>query len=307
MVTRHGQYVVADLSNDHSACYMLTQWQLEQAIRSGGFTLSPHSGRYDLLCTAATDPYIQCGFSRVICLSHLSEFELHHLPNAYLNRTGLTRKTIASRSALFDVLDRKKLPGSELFVTEKPIDTQGWDKDFYEPCRADLLGFIPVGAGRILSVGCGGGDTEAHLVEYGKYVTAIPLDVVIGRLAETRGVRLLPPDLRQPLRRLAMSVLTRLSWQMCSSTCVSHRYFEPTRQVLAAEGRVGRQRAEPRPIRRLVGRVVVRHKKWASFGGIFDDTALQGTSPRLLRGWLKAGDFDPPHIGFDQPPPTSRL
>lgn len=93
-VASFGEYVYADLSNDHSACYMLTRQQLKRAIHSGGFAVSPHSGRYDLLCTAATDPYTQCSFSRVICLSHLPEFELHHLPNAYLNRTGSSEEEI---------------------------------------------------------------------------------------------------------------------------------------------------------------------------------------------------------------------
>jgi hypothetical protein len=49
--------VCADLANDHSARFMLTCQQLQRAIRSGGFLVAPHRGRYDLAVTATTHPY----------------------------------------------------------------------------------------------------------------------------------------------------------------------------------------------------------------------------------------------------------
>src|SRR5690606_35585676 len=135
------------------------------------------------LCTAATDPYTQCSFSRLICLSHLPEFEVHHLSNAYLERAGLHEVDHRLQiDALFDILN-KKCSDDELFVTEKPIAAQGWGRDYYEPCRPDLLQFIRPDSTRILSVGCGSGDTEAYLIERGMNVVAVPLDAVIGRLA----------------------------------------------------------------------------------------------------------------------------
>ena len=68
---------------------MLTQKQLKMAIDSGGYLVGPHDERYDLLVTAATDPYTQCGLSKVICISHLQDFEIHHLPDIYIGRLGL--------------------------------------------------------------------------------------------------------------------------------------------------------------------------------------------------------------------------
>src|SRR5581483_1980853 len=59
-----GDHVVAEFTNEHSAFYLLTQKQLKLAIASGGFLREPHEGRYDLLCTAATDPYTSCGFKK---------------------------------------------------------------------------------------------------------------------------------------------------------------------------------------------------------------------------------------------------
>ena len=307
-VTSFGEYVYADLSNDHSACYMLTRQQLRRAVDSGGFSLAPHSGRYDLLCTAATDPYTQCGFSRVICLSHLPEFELHHLPNAYLNRTGLSEKDHRLQiGALCDVVSKKR-SNCELFVTEKPMATMGWDKDYYEPCSVDLLQLLPPSADRILSVGCGSGDTEACLVERGKDVTAMPLDSVIGRLPERRGVRLLPPDFASAFEALGDErfdaiLLPNVLQHLRDVVNVLSRlggYLKPQGVLVGSVPNLD-------PIRRLLGRLVVRNNKWSSVSGTFDDTALHFTSARMLGGWLKASGLHPLDTRFDTYIPIARL
>src|ERR1700722_17509997 len=50
-----GAYTLAFLTNEHSACYVLNRKQLRKAIDSRGYLVGPHSGKYDLLCSAATD------------------------------------------------------------------------------------------------------------------------------------------------------------------------------------------------------------------------------------------------------------
>ncbi len=62
-----GKYTLAHFTNEHSACCVLTQDQLKRAIDSGGFLMPPHEWKYDLLCTAATDTYAQCGFTKLLC------------------------------------------------------------------------------------------------------------------------------------------------------------------------------------------------------------------------------------------------
>jgi hypothetical protein len=183
-VAKIGDYVFARFSNDHAACYMVTHRQLRKAIASGGFLVSPHSGRYDLICSAGTDPYTQCGFRRVVCFSHLREFEVHHLSNVYVNRVGLNDDRYRLQTeALMEILDHTRSP-DELLPTEKPIPTSMWDKSYYEPCRYDLEQLIPAKAREVLSVGCGWGATEAWIEQSGRRVTAIPLDSVIGALGE---------------------------------------------------------------------------------------------------------------------------
>ena len=91
-----GRYTVARFTNEHAACYVLKRDQLRQAIRSGGFLVKPHEWKYDLLCTAATDPYTQCGFTKLIPISHLDEFTVHHLSNKYVGKVGVSETRIAS-------------------------------------------------------------------------------------------------------------------------------------------------------------------------------------------------------------------
>lgn len=288
-VVRFGHYVYAKLSNDHSACYMLTQKQLKQAIRSGGYSLSPHSGRYDLLCTAATDPYTQCGFARVICLSHLARFEVHHLPNAYLNRIGIGEADHSSQvAALLDILNKKRTD-CELFVTEKPIACQGWNKDYYEPCHLDLLALIPLEAHRILSIGCGAGDTEAFLLKEGKDVTVIPLDSVIGSIAERRGLRLLPPDFARAFQllgdeRFDVILLPDVLQHVDAAKDIlglSVKHLSRCGVLVGSVPNLG-------PGRRLFARLLRRNSKWRSIGGDFDETSVHLTSMPILKGWLRA-------------------
>ena len=84
-----GRYTVAKFTNEHAACYVLTRNQLKKAIKSGGFLVDPHEWKYDLLCTAATDPYTQCGFTKLIPISHLDDFTVHHLSNKYVGKMGV--------------------------------------------------------------------------------------------------------------------------------------------------------------------------------------------------------------------------
>src|SRR3990172_5461101 len=88
-VLKIGEYIFAYCTNEHAACFVLSRSQLEKAINSGGFLLPPRIGRYDMLVTAATDPYTQCGMRKLVCISHLNEFSLHHLSNLYIGSMSL--------------------------------------------------------------------------------------------------------------------------------------------------------------------------------------------------------------------------
>ncbi|MGZ8941493.1 MAG: class I SAM-dependent methyltransferase [Methylobacter sp.] len=307
-VGRVGEYTFAKLSNHHSACYILTQGQLRKAIDSGGFLVLPHSGRYDLICSAGTDPYTQCGFTRAICLSHLQDFELHHLSNAYLNRVGLDENGYKLQiEALQEVFDKNR-PDRELFITEKPLATPAWDKNYYEPCRYDIVRMISDSAQDILSVGCGSGLTEAHLQENGKRVMAIPLDSVIGRLAEDQGISVLPPDFEQAFETLAGNkfdaiVLPDILQHLSNPVEILTKLGA----FLSMEGVLVGSVPNLTISRRLFGRLLSKSNKFAELNGRFNNTRLNMTSVATLKEWLKASGFHVLELQYNEINPSSRL
>lgn len=202
-VCRRESETFAHFTNEHGACYMLTREQLTAAIASGGFCVPPHQGKYDLLVTAATDPYTQCGFKKLVCVSRLPQFTCKHLTNKYIGRTGIVAEQVRLQiNALLDIGRAKEAPVNPIRV-EPTLPGTRWIKSYYEPCSEGLLSLVAPAARKVLSVGCGWGSTEEALVRRNIEVTAVPLDVVIGKLAEERGVRIVPSNLEDAPARLA--------------------------------------------------------------------------------------------------------
>jgi 2-polyprenyl-3-methyl-5-hydroxy-6-metoxy-1,4-benzoquinol methylase len=197
------KYTFARFTNDHSACYMLTRKQLNKAIASGGFLVEPHQEKYDLLVTAATDPYTQCGFTKMICISHLDVFCLHHLPNRYLGKMGVPSKELRWQiDALLKIASNEKL-SEQLFQGETKLKQGRWSKTYYESSRDDLIDLIPSGAKTVLSVGCGWGTTETRIVDNGMEVIAVPVDSVMEYCAQMKGVKTTPAIFGKALDTLA--------------------------------------------------------------------------------------------------------
>jgi 2-polyprenyl-3-methyl-5-hydroxy-6-metoxy-1,4-benzoquinol methylase len=201
-IRRYGPYTFAYFTNEHAACYVFTRAQLQRAIASGGFLVPPHQGPYDLLCTAATDPYTQCGSTKVICLTHIDDFMVHHLPNKYIGIMGLAFDRVQDQvNVLFRCLDGQQTCAELLPAPGRP-KARGWGKSYYEPVRREVLAVVPKEAKRILSIGCGAGATEAALVQRGAQVIGIPLDAVIAATARANGVELTPPSFLQAFELL---------------------------------------------------------------------------------------------------------
>lgn len=199
---RRGDYIIAEFSNEHAGFYLLTRAQLRRAITSGGFLRGPCEGRYDMLCTAATDPYTNCGMRKVICISALEEFLIHHVPNQYAGRLGLPLASFAVQvQALLDICNNAH-PLTKLCDVESSILQGTWSKSYYEsPCE-EFLAMVPKEARRILSVGCGSSASEMALHQRGFAVTVLPLDSVIGSVAARRGLEVLYASLAEGLSTL---------------------------------------------------------------------------------------------------------
>ena len=201
-VRQRGNRLVAEFTNEHSAFYMVTRTQLKRAMASGGFVCNPYKGRFDMLCAAGTDIYTNCGFTKVMCLSSIEDFLLHHLPNRYAGRVGITLEMFKMQiQTLINVWDGTH-PASTLCEVETKFDHRRWAKIYYGGPDKELLDMLPSGSKTILSIGCGCGAIEEKLVARGAKLTALPLDSVIGAMAARPGVDMVYQNLREGLNTL---------------------------------------------------------------------------------------------------------
>ena len=201
-VRRRGAYMIAEFTNEHAGFYILTQTQLRRAIASGGFLQSPYEGRYGLPETAATDPYTSCGFRKVICISALDNFLIHHMSNRYAGQVGLPLTSFKKQvQTLMDICDGTH-PASTLCKAESKFLHCKWFKNYYENPNEEVLDLVPDDVKTILSVGCGWGATENRLKQRGAEVTALPLDSVIGAAAARLGIEVIYGTLEECLSNL---------------------------------------------------------------------------------------------------------
>jgi 2-polyprenyl-3-methyl-5-hydroxy-6-metoxy-1,4-benzoquinol methylase len=187
-VRRRGDYVLARFTNEHAACYVLTRQQFRRALNSGGFDVAPHQGSYDLACTAATDPYTQCGLTKLIPVSHLDQFTVHHMSNRYVGKVGVTADEFDKQTDTLLQIAQGAIRSQSLMPTETRVWRGAYSKDYYEPVMDQVTSLIPTWARNVLSIGCGSGATERWLAEKGLRVAAIPLDPVIAANAAANGV-----------------------------------------------------------------------------------------------------------------------
>lgn len=186
-----GDYTVAEFTNEHAGFYILTQLQLKQAIASGGFLRGPCQGRYGWPETAATDPYTNCGFRKVVCISRLDDFLIHHLTNRYAGRVGIRLPVISEHIEALRSISLGRHPASTLCRVESKSQHGEWSKCYYDLPENEILESVPADAKTVLSVGVGNGALESSLMERGKLITALPLDSVAGFAASRLGMEVL--------------------------------------------------------------------------------------------------------------------
>ncbi len=285
-VRSRGACVCAFFTNEHAASYVLTQAQLRRAIASGGFLVGPHEGKYDLLCSAATDPYTQCGFAKMICVSHITDFLIHHLPDKYVGQLGIG-------AAQFDAQLQELLKIAHDGTNPTPmlsghygVQTTPFNKNYYEPIRSDLIDLVPASTRAVLSVGCGWGATEEQLLRCGKRVVAVGLDPVISACARTRGVEVVDGDLA-----MALGKLSGESFDCLLISNVLHLVQDPS-DILAAFLPLLSDKAVvitsvPNLMRIAVLWKKLRGLKSHRFLGNFAKSGVHFTSRGTVRRWLR--------------------
>jgi hypothetical protein len=290
-VRSRGQYQFASFTNEHSACFVLTREQLRRAIESGGFLVEPHcEGTYLLPESAATDPYTQCGFTKLICVSRFEDFLVHHLPNKYMEvGLGVSGREVRRQLDTLVKIGSNGHNPQSLCETQTKLKSAAYSKFYYEPVRPELVASIPVEARTLLSVGCEWGATEAELAEKGLSVVAIPLDPVIPGCAEAAGVEMVYGDLRA-----ARQQLSGRSFDCIFFSNIIHLVPNPGAVLSLFQGLLSDKGRTillvPKVVPFLVyWRRIRRDRSFWDFGG-YESTGVHATSRTTIRRWLrKAG------------------
>jgi Methyltransferase domain len=291
-----GQCQFASFTNEHSACFVLTRQQLRRAIESGGFLVGPHHSVYDLACTAATDPYTQCGFTKLICISRFEDFLVHHIPNKYVE-VGLgvnSRELRRQLDALLRVSNNGHAPQS-LCETQTKLKSATYSKFYYEPVRPELVSSIPAEVRTLLSVGCEWGATEAVLAEKGLSVVAVPLDPVIPGGAEAAGVEMVYGDFHT-----AREQLSGRSFDCILFSNIIHLVPDPGSILSLFQGVLSDKGTTillvPKILPLLVyWRRIRRDGFFWDFEG-YETTGVHPTSRRTIRRWFRKAGMEPERI-----------
>ena len=236
----------------------------------------------------ATDPYTQCGFKKLICISRIDEFLIHHLPNKYVGTSFGVDKAEFQRQlqALGSTASNGCRPGT-LFQNETRLRDGAFSKSYYEPARTELLGAIPVGARKILSIGCGSGETEEQLVARGIHVVGIPLDAVIAGAAEAKGIEIVNGSFEEARKRLAGQLFDVLLFSN-----VLHLLPDPAKvlksfaELLKPHGAIVISSPNLKNAAILWGRL----RYDARFEGMdgYERSGVQATSHGEVRKWLRS-------------------
>lgn len=285
-VVLRGPYTLAFFTNEHAAAYILTRKQLDRAIRSGGFLCGSHQEKYDLLVSAATDPYTQCNMKKLVCVSHLTDFVLPHLPSKYVGTMGLSDVEFFQQIKALEGIREGKRSTASLLDRETNVGQAKWGKRYYEPVRQDLLELVPQGCRYVFSYGCGWGALEEELMKKGMDVTAVPLDGVIGACAEARGLKVVYGTPQE-----AMKQVSNRQFDCIVATDMLHVHPRPVEllqslsRLLSPKGVIVTSVPNTNQLP-ILWRRLMRHDAYRSLGS-FDRAGLHAASQRVIRKWFR--------------------
>jgi 2-polyprenyl-3-methyl-5-hydroxy-6-metoxy-1,4-benzoquinol methylase len=306
-VRRRQDQVFASFTNEHSACYVLTQDQLRRSIASGGFLVEAHSGKYDTICTAATDPYTQCGFRKLISISSLNDFLVHHLPNTYVGSAfDVGESELRSQIQFLLQIAGNGHCTVPLFPVESKLLHNRFSKNCYEKAQHAIIDVIPRGTQTLLSIGCASGSTEASLVERGLRVVAVPADPVFSRSATAKGVEVVEGNVATARKKLegrqfdCLLVLDVLHLIQDPAAVIST--FVP---LLRPGGTVIVQ--VPRVLRFTTAYRVIRGDQRLSELGNYEKTGIHFTSLRNVRQWLENSGLRIERVATEMPSAVARM
>jgi 2-polyprenyl-3-methyl-5-hydroxy-6-metoxy-1,4-benzoquinol methylase len=225
---------------------------------------------------------------KLICISRLDDFLVHHLPNKYVGTYfGVGDTEVRRQVDVLLELGENGTKSPSLFDAETRLQYGVYSKSYYEPIQPELVSAVPFNARSVLSIGCGWGATESWLVEKGLRVTAVPLDPVIPGGAQAGGVELVTGGFAE-----ARGKLSGRQFDCLLLSNVLHLAPDPVEvlrsfsALLAPEGvsvavvpNTARLGAE----RRLLGR-----KPQDGSRGTYEQTGTHLSSSNIFRSWFLA-------------------
>ena len=303
-VRRVGAHDVAAFTNLHAAVTIVDRARLRSAIASGGYLVGPHRLPSSMLVAAATDLYTQCGLSRVICLDRIDDFMLHHLPNVYLDKMGITTHELKLQLAALEDIRLGLKSGGRLFNTEADLPSLRLRRDYYSRPSAALSDVLGGTRGRALSVGCGTGDMERELFVSASSLTALPLDEVIAAVARDRGITTLPADFDEGLSQVADgSVDVILVHDVVKHVPNPPALLDRLSRTLAPHGRlvVTAPNLARETLRRRMGRP--ERPLPPRIGG-FHEAGVHYTNLDVLKSWLQSAQLEMQEVHYDVERPS---
>jgi 2-polyprenyl-3-methyl-5-hydroxy-6-metoxy-1,4-benzoquinol methylase len=262
-----------------------------------------------MLCSAATDPYTQCGFTKVLCVSHIEEFCLHHLPDIYLGRIGIDRREIDRQIAKLIEIEGSEEVCSTLVETSATLDGIVLDKLYFDELQTAVLELIQPDAKRVLSVGCERGLTEGELVKRGHQLTAVPVDCVIAESARMRGVKTTSPDLEAAVNELEGQRF-EVVWfnNLLSYVTDPVALLRAYRRFLSDDGVILVSFSNHRCAQMLKRKIRQDAVSCLSSPGTpFDESGIHRTDAHVVRSWLKRAGLLPNLTRYEIDDPHKRL
>jgi len=190
-VRKRGGELWARYSNDHSACFVASREQIIRGIESGGFGENPHEGRFDMLCSAATDLYTACRMEKLICIDRVMDFTLWHLPNKYLGKMGLPYKEMMWQIEALRKVYKGELSADEIADPETGLPWGYGSKRLREEPDNVILDILKNTMGYLVVYGAGDGTFESSLVEEKRKVGVWAWNAVMSECCRNRGLEIL--------------------------------------------------------------------------------------------------------------------
>jgi 2-polyprenyl-3-methyl-5-hydroxy-6-metoxy-1,4-benzoquinol methylase len=285
-IRKRNNVTFAHFTNEHAACYILTRDQLERAISSGGFLTQPYEWKYDLLCTAATDPYTKCGMTKLIPISAIDDFLVHHLSNKYIGKDGVSSKEMNLQLQTMIGMAESRVSVASLLKTETRLPRALYSKGYYDPLDSRIIDAIPTNARTILSVGCGWGATERALAAHGFSVVAAPLDPIIGSGIAADGIEIVDGDIDEVIRKLQGR---RFDCVLCLN--ILHLAEEPSVLLTKISGSLAPGSTiliqSPNMFSVRAFREALRHSANLPFGKPYSSTGLRFSSVGAVKSWCQ--------------------